>query len=192
MAPLSNPYWLCRSIFVTFVFVLLVHFQILEAIECPTKTENKCEKFWHPLFKYPGHNLRKGLKCLNYNKNITSVQALGNTSLLQHINFETLSLDITQVDEIKGHIRWRWNYVTSWIEDRLKWPIECQIKGQTSTDFVKSELLNSLWNAVDFIQDAAGGRKKQSCQNTIQINQVLHIPFQKCTHLVNVATKWQF
>ena len=54
----------------------------------------------------------------------------------------------------------------------MKWPAECQIEGKATNDFVKSELLNHLWNAVDFISDAGGGRKKQDCQNTIQITQV--------------------
>ena len=153
--------------------VVLLHFHLLEAVECPTKTDNKCERFWHKLFKYPGHNLHEGLKCLNYNKNITSVQALGNTSSLQHIRFETLSLGITEVDEVKGHLRWKWSWKTSWIDERLKWPVECQIKGKTSTDFVKSKLLKKLWNAVDFIRDAGGGPgKKQDCLSTIQISQV--------------------
>ena len=54
-----------------------MYVQKLEAIECPTKTDNKCEKFWHKLYIYPGHNLREGLKCLNYDGNITAMQALG-------------------------------------------------------------------------------------------------------------------
>ena len=70
-----------------------------------TETDNKCEKFWHQLFKYPGHNLREGLRCLNYTSNITSSQALGNSSSLQHIHFDTISLDITEIDEVKEHIR---------------------------------------------------------------------------------------
>ena len=62
--------------------------------------------------------------------------------------------------------------MTSWLDERLKWPEECQLKGKATNDFVKSDLLNHLWNAVDFISDAGGGRKKQDCQNTIQITQV--------------------
>merc|ERR1712079_211010 len=100
---LSSKKYLCAgTICVLLMLILLVQFQLLEALECPTKTDKKCESFWHPLFKYPGHNLHKGLRCLSYNKNTTSAQALGNTSSLQHIKFETLSLDITQVDEVKG------------------------------------------------------------------------------------------
>ena len=63
------------------LLILLLHFEFLNAMECPTESDKKCEAFWHQLFKYPGHNLRKGLKCLNYNANITSVHARGNTSL---------------------------------------------------------------------------------------------------------------
>ena len=65
------------SVFQIIFTFILVYVQKLEAIECPTKTDNKCEKFWHKLFIYPGHNLREGLKCLNYDGNITAMQALG-------------------------------------------------------------------------------------------------------------------
>ena len=84
---------------------LLQQFLCLEAVECPTENDVKCETFWHQLFKYPGNNLKEGLKCLNYNRNITSSQAFRNNSLLQHIHFDTISLDITEIDEIKEHIR---------------------------------------------------------------------------------------
>ena len=69
-------------------------------------------------------------------------------------------------------VRWRWNYKTSWFDERLKWPKECQIEGKTSTEFVKSEFLNILWNAVVIANDAGGGSKEQVCKNTIQISQV--------------------
>ena len=45
--------------------------------------------------------------------------------------------------------RWKWNVKTSWIDERLKWPKECQIEGKTSTDFVNSKFLDVLWNAAD-------------------------------------------
>jgi len=197
---------------VSFIFcILLLQSQCLEAFECPTETDNKCEKFWHQLFKYPGHNLREGLRCLNYTSNITSSQALGNSSSLQHIHFDTISLDITEIDEVKEHIRWRWHYMTSWLDERLKWPEECQLKGKATNDFVKSDLLNHLWNAVDFISDAGGGRKKQDCQNTIQITQGGEIridcitaynlpqkfdftwyPFDSQMHILPITLEWHF
>ena len=89
----------------TVSIILLLQFQFLEAVECPTQTDNKCETFWHQLFKYPGHNLQEGLKCLNYTRNVTSAQALGNLSSLQHIHYDTLSLDIIEVDEYREHFR---------------------------------------------------------------------------------------
>ena len=85
-------------------FLLSLQFYFPEAMECPTKTNNSCN-FWHQLFKYPGHNLEEGLKCLNYNRNLTSMQALGDTSSKPHIHFETLSLGITDLDEVKEHVR---------------------------------------------------------------------------------------
>ena len=89
----------------TVSIILLLQFQFLEAVECPTQTDNKCETFWHQLFKYPGYNLQEGLKCLNYTRNVTSAQALGNISSLQHIHYDTLSLDIIEVDEYREHFR---------------------------------------------------------------------------------------
>ena len=101
---MSNLFLSCSGVFISF-FLLLLQFYFLEAMECPTKTNNSCENFWYQLFKYPGHNLEEGLKCLNYNRNLTSMQALGDMSSKQHIHFETLSLDITEVDEVKEHVR---------------------------------------------------------------------------------------
>ena len=78
---------------------------------------------------------------------------------------------LSNTGRAKPDFRWRWNYKTSWIDERLRWPSECQIEGKTN-DFVKSAVLNYLWNAVDFMSDVGGDSKKQNCQNTIQITQV--------------------
>ena len=78
---------------------------------------------------------------------------------------------LSNTGRAKPDFRWRWNYKTSWIDERLRWPSGCQIEGKTN-DFVKSAVLNYLWNAVDFMSDVGGDSKKQNCQNTIQITQV--------------------
>ena len=90
---------------ISILFLLTLHCPFLKAIECPTKNNDSCSKFWHQLFKYPGHNLQEGLKCLDYNKNLTSMQALGATYTKQEIHFDTQSLAIIQVDEVKEHLR---------------------------------------------------------------------------------------
>ena len=170
--------------------IILLHSQFLDAIECPTENNKKCEDFWHELFKYPGHNLREGLKCLNYNGNITSLQASGNKSSLQYIHFETIAMDITDIDEVKKHVLWDWKYKTSWVDERLKWPKECLIENQTTTDFVKSELLDVLWNPLEFLKDSDEGAGKLVCKNTLQITQVLlHFQQTHCILPLNVSIK---
>ena len=83
-----------------------------------------------------------------------------------------ISFDTTKAHNlIHTYVRWRWNYQTSWLDERLKWPTECQIKGKAN-DFLKTEILNYLWNAADFMSDVGGDTKDLVCQKTFQITQV--------------------
>ena len=43
-------------------------------LECQKNNENKCQSLWKHLLKYPGHNLIEGLKCLEYDRNVTPMQ----------------------------------------------------------------------------------------------------------------------
>ena len=155
------------------VLILFLHLKFLVATECPTESDKKCEEFWHELFKYPGHNLKEGLKCLKYNPNKSSMQDLGHKSLPQRIHFVNQSVAITEIDEIKGHIRWEWKYKMIWLDKRLKWPEECHFEGRTITDFVKSELLEVLWNPVEFLKDSDEASGELICQKILQITQVI-------------------
>ena len=43
-----------------------------------------------------------------------------------------------------------------------------KIKGKAN-DFLKTEVLNYLWNAADFMSDVSGDTKTLVCQKTFQI-----------------------
>ena len=101
-----------------FWVILLLHLQNSEAIECPTKNDKKCESFWQQLSMYPGHNLREGLKCLNYDGNISSIQANGNTSSPQRIYIEVLSTDVIEINEEKEFGVWRFKIEFTWQDER--------------------------------------------------------------------------
>ena len=66
------------------VFVIL-HFSNIQALECPTQSDNKCETFWQQLLEYPGENLKEGLKCLNYSGEISSTLAIGENNSLHQV-----------------------------------------------------------------------------------------------------------
>ena len=65
------------------IILLLMFFESANANECPI--DKTCDSFWKHLLKYPGHNLKKALKCLEYNENISPMEALGNKSVPQEI-----------------------------------------------------------------------------------------------------------
>ena len=48
-----------------------------------------------------------GLKCLNYNGNITSMEAFENLSAPQEINIDIVSVEIIEVDEEKEFGIWK-------------------------------------------------------------------------------------
>ena len=79
--------------------------------------------------KYPGHNLIQGLKCLEYDENMSPKEALGNTSWPQEILFETLEYNILQIDQEKQFGIWGYKLKFSWYDHRIKWPEECKIQG---------------------------------------------------------------
>ena len=145
-------------------------FQVTKATKCPTENDKKCQSFWHQLFMYPGQNLREGLKCLRYDGNITSNQAFGKTSTPQKIYVDMPSVDIIELNENEEFGVWRFRTQFTWYDERLKWPIECQKSVEGDTDFVKSELLDLLWNPTSVLQDITGTFDPKY-QNTIYINQ---------------------
>jgi len=156
------------------LFVILVlntsQFQVTKATKCPTENDKKCQSFWHQLFMYPGQNLREGLKCLRYDGNITSNQAFGKTSIPQKIYVDMPSVDIIELNENEEFGVWRFRTQFTWYDERLKWPIECQKGVEGDTDFVKSALLDLLWNPTSVLQDITGTFDPKY-QNTIYINQ---------------------
>ena len=154
-----------------------------------TKTDNKCEKFWHKLFMYPGHNLREGLKCLDYDGNITSMQALGNTSTLQHVHFDVESYNIIEINEVKEYGVWRNIWRTTWKEERLKWPSECQKEENGPPDFVESELLDLLWNGLKVLSDVTN-TDPPKCQKTFQISQVRYY-YTHCPLVTSIYTTFK-
>ena len=152
-------------------------FQVTKATKCPTENDNKCQSFWHQLFMYPGQNLREGLKCLRYDGNITSNQAFGKTSIPQKIYVDMPSVDIIELNEKEEFGVWRFRTQFTWYDERLKWPIECQKGVEGDTDFVKSALLDLLWNPTSVLQDITGTFDPKY-QNTIYINQASTILLQ--------------
>jgi len=121
-----------------------------KGIECPTETENKCEKFWHRLLKYPGHNLKKGLKCLDYDKNIAPSETHGNNSIPTEIFMKALDITFLEINDEKEYGLMESRVSAIWYDHRLKFPKECLTK-QNKTNFkmVESDVLNILWNPMD-------------------------------------------
>ena len=102
---------------------------IFSALECPTKRENNCETFWHKLLKYPGHNLEEGLKCLDYDRHISSNEYYGNGSIPQEVLFDIMEVNIVEINEEKRYVILGYKLKITWDDLRLKWPNECKNKG---------------------------------------------------------------
>ena len=124
-------------------------------LECQINTDNKCESFWKHLLKYPGHNLIEGLKCLEYDRNVTPMEALGNESFPQEILFEVLDMSIIQIDQEEEFGVWRYKLKFTWHDHRLKWPKTCQNsqkeENQTNLHIITSNYLKYLWNPVAIV-----------------------------------------
>ena len=88
------------------------------SIECPTINDTKCETFWQKLFIYPGHNLHEGLKCLNYNGNITYLEAFEDYSAPQKIDIDIISVDIIEVNEEREFGVWKFQTQFTWYDKR--------------------------------------------------------------------------
>ena len=88
----------------------------------------------------------------------------------QKIYVDMPSVDIIELNEIEEFGVWRFRTQFTWYDERLKWPIECQKSVEGDTDFVKSELLDLLWNPTSVLQDITGTFDPKY-QNTIYINQ---------------------
>ena len=123
--------------------------------ECPTKTNSKCEVFWQTLLQYPGHNLRKGLKCLGYDKNINAMQSFRNGSEPQRIDLDITRVNIVQINEEKQYSVWEYKSKMSWYDYRLKWPKECQLNLSQNMNIIRSDILKYIWNPIAVFQEIA-------------------------------------
>ena len=88
----------------------------------------------------------------------------------QKIYVDMPSVDIIELNENEEFGVWRFRTQFTWYDERLKWPIECQTGVEGDTDFVKSALLDLLWNPTTVLQDITGTFDPKY-QNTIYINQ---------------------
>ena len=140
--------------------------------ECPTITDKKCKAFWKKLLQYPGHNLKKGLKCIGYNENITGMQALKNDSELQRIDLDVIEANIIQINEEKQYGIWEFKSKVIWYDLRLQWPQECQSNNsKTNLNIIRSDILRHLWNPVSVFQEIANNGKPVF-ENTMAIGEV--------------------
>ena len=101
------------------------------------------------------------------------MQGLNIKNTTQQVHIEVLNITLTKVNEYEDYVEWRHDYKTIWTDERLKWPTECQNTEpkKNTPDFVKSELLDILWNPIIVFSDIAA-TKKPTCQSTLKITQV--------------------
>ena len=78
--------------------------------------------------------------------------------------------DIIEINEIKEYGVFTSEWRTTWIDERLKWPTECQKEEKEPPDFVESELLYLLWNGLKVVTDLAN-TEQAKCHKTFQIKQ---------------------
>ena len=136
------------------VFVVL-HFSNIQALECPTKSDNKCETFWQQLLEYPGDNLKEGLKCLNYSGEISSTLPIGeNNSSLHQVQLNCGEFVFYDINEEKHSGSWKVKLNTYWQDKRLQWPKECGKAIGTNKKIINAEYLTHLWNPLSFVLDA--------------------------------------
>ena len=122
--------------------------------------------------KYPGNNLKRGLKCLEYDENIPSNEARENVSIPQEVVFNFLEVNILEINQEKQYVLLGYKVKVSWYDHRLQWPIECQNqRNQTKFYMVRSEILNNLWNPVAEAQEKAL-KGDPVMEKTITIGQV--------------------
>ena len=106
------------------IFLSLMFFESANALECPI--DKTCDSFWKHLLKYPGHNLKKALKCLEYDENISPMEALGNKSFPQEIFIDVLDMNVLEINQEKQYGIWGYKIKFMWYDHRLEWPKECQ------------------------------------------------------------------
>ena len=105
--------------------------------------------------KYPGDNLKEGLKCLGYDKKISANEHHGNGSFPQKVFFDVLEMNILDINEEKQHLLWGYKTKVYWYDPRLQWPKECQKKGiETKFHILRSDFLRVLWNPSAVFQEA--------------------------------------
>ena len=98
------------------------------------------------------------------------ILAIGKTSTLQVIDFKIKTHDIIEINEIKEYGVFTSEWRTTWKDERLKWPTECQKEENGPPDFVESELLYLLWNGLKVVTDLAN-TEQAKCHKTFQIKQ---------------------
>ena len=121
---------------------------------------------------YLGNNLRKGLKCLDYDESLSPMKTIGNTTVPPQVDLDIVSLKIKEINEYEDYAIFQFEYKNTWTDERLKWPSSCLQTKEGVPDFVKSELLDVLWNPITYLQDVANS-KRPTCQNTLKIDEVI-------------------
>ena len=156
------------------IFLSLMFFESANALECPI--DKTCDSFWKHLLKYPGHNLKKALKCLEYDENISPMEALGNKSFPQEIFIDVLDMNVLEINQERQYGIWGYKLRFNWYDHRIEWPMECQNnKSQTNLHTLRSDLLDLLWNPIAIFQEVAGrnfGQRQPSYEKSISIGQV--------------------
>ena len=99
------------------------------------------------------------------------MKALGRSTTPQNVHIEFISVELTKVNELEDYGVWRFKYESTWKDERLKWPTECQQEEKGIPDYVESELLDILWNPINAMSDVAE-IKQPTCQQTLRIRQV--------------------
>ena len=88
------------------------------------------------------------------------------------VDLNIVSLKIKEINEYEDHAIFQFEYKNTWTDERLKWPSSCLQTQEGVPDFVKSELLDILWNPITYLSDVADS-KRPTCQNTLKIDEVI-------------------
>ena len=100
------------------------------------------------------------------------MKTIGNTTVPPQVDLDIVSLKIKEINEYEDYAIFQFEYKNTWTDERLKWPSSCLQTKKGIPDFVKSELLDVLWNPITYLQDVANS-KRPTCQNTLKIDEVI-------------------
>ena len=98
------------------ILLFLIFCESANALECPI--DKTCDSFWKQLLKYPGHNLKKALKCLEYDENISPMEALGNKSVPQEIFIDVLDMNVLEINQERQYGIWGYKLRFNWYDHR--------------------------------------------------------------------------